>query len=76
MRPKEYVLDELTWTDGQVIFCFSSIMSLIVLLLFWRLYVYNFYRIWNRKYGAPVLAIATINIIPIMAAGTAGLFIL
>ena len=69
---KEYVLDELTWTDGQVIFV-SAIMSLSIFAVL-AVYFYIFYIIWNRKYGAPILAIATMLIIPIIAVGTAGLF--
>ncbi len=69
---KEYVLDELTWSEGQVIFV-SAIMALSIFAAL-EIYAYIFYKIWKRKYGAPVLAIATMLIIPVMVIGTAGLF--
>ncbi len=69
---KEYILDQISWTRGKIIaltlLMFLGVSSVLII------YTYVFYRMWKRKGGAPVFGIATMLILPIIAAGIAVMF--
>lgn len=62
---KEYVLEQLAWSMGKSIFiAFLAILGITAVLL---LYIYIFIRMFQRKDGAPVLGVAAMIMIPIIA---------
>lgn len=71
---KEYVLEQLAWPIGKSIFiAFLAILGITVVLF---LYIYIFIRMFQRKDGAPVLGVAAIIMLPIIALSMTELYYL
>lgn len=69
---KEFVLEDLSWSAGKtVVTAFLLVIGITVLL---GMYFYIFYRMLKRRNGAPVLGIAVMLILPIIAISLTGLF--
>ena len=69
---KEYVLEKLTWPISKSItVAFLAILGITAVFL---LYIYIFNRMLKRKDGAPVLGVAIMVIIPIIAISMTRLF--
>lgn len=69
---KEYVVDELSWTKSYIIF--MSLLLFVILSTIFIIYMYIFYKILNKKGGAPVMGIAAMLIIPVILVGIFVLF--
>lgn len=69
---KEYVVDELSRTKSYIIF--MSLLLFVILSTIFIIYMYIFYKILNKKGGAPVMGIAAMLIIPVILVGIFVLF--